>query len=77
MPSMLNGKSLIRGWAVPALLILGFNGLACDDQGCALTDHSLDGAPTDDPASAVLTSTRKPGRSMSWWSVTGPRVAVP
>jgi hypothetical protein len=34
-------------------------GLDCDDQGCALTDHALDGSPTGDPASAVLTATTR------------------
>jgi hypothetical protein len=32
---MLNGKSLIRGWAAPALLVLGFGVLACDDPASA------------------------------------------
>jgi hypothetical protein len=34
-------------------------GLECDEEGCALTDHALDGTSTDDPASAVLTSTSR------------------
>ncbi|HLT37612.1 MAG TPA: hypothetical protein VK034_15070, partial [Enhygromyxa sp.] len=34
-------------------------GLACDEQTCALQDHALDGTPTDDPASAVLTPTSR------------------
>jgi hypothetical protein len=34
-------------------------GLACDEQTCALTDHRLDGTPTDDLHSAVLTPTSR------------------
>ncbi|HVI00147.1 MAG TPA: hypothetical protein VM869_15630 [Enhygromyxa sp.] len=34
-------------------------GLECDGQSCALTDHALDGSPTDDPTQAVLTPTRR------------------
>lgn len=30
-------------------------GLACDENGCSLTDHDLSGAPTQDPTQAVLT----------------------
>ncbi|MFO7563305.1 MAG: hypothetical protein R6X02_11735 [Enhygromyxa sp.] len=34
-------------------------GLGCDEQGCALRDHVLDGSPTDDPSAAVLTPTSR------------------
>jgi hypothetical protein len=34
-------------------------GLECDEQGCELVDHELDGTPTDNPASAVLTPTSR------------------
>lgn len=34
-------------------------GLDCDDQGCTLTDHTIDGSPTQDPSAAVLTPTSR------------------
>lgn len=34
-------------------------GLECDEQGCTVTDHALDGSPTENPGDAVLTPTRR------------------
>jgi hypothetical protein len=45
--------------AAPTSAVCINAGLECDEQGCALTDHALDGSPTDDPTKAVLTPTSR------------------